>query len=657
MEMLQKKTLKKGSVGFFSAMLKFRWLFAFLVFVCLVFFKIHFSSIECFNEYFPTSISEEEKQNYLILGETRPIRSDEWAVHTPKYLAQQYNDFALKSNRGSLKETNTLLDYYAPSLNLTLIGKPFNLGYILFGQEYGISFYFCMMEILLFMTAFEMFYILTKKNLIISAIGMLMIGFSPAMQWWLVPHITIVYIYAMGLFCLGYYFFTEKNMLKRVFYSMLAVSAMVGFCFSIFPACQIPSAFVVVFLLLFVLLRDKEKVVLKKSVILNFVVAVLLAFLVVFVFILQNRADFSCLFYTDYPGRRSVLGGDKTITDLFTNLSVLFLPFEDVTFSNSSEISSFIHFAPIFICLYGKIAKRLKEDDDKNIIVLRTILIAIIIEILFMCVGFSETLAKISLFKYVNRMKFSYEWTAVILTVFCLHIIWQKKNILQKKDVIISSFCYAAIYLTLISKEMIEYVGLGMVLLEILIFVAILFCFLASFKMCSFIGTAVVMVIAGFFVNPICKGLEPIKNHPISRFVEQTAKENRDDLWLCVGDSSYVIGNFLMANGARVLSTTHFLPDETEWKILGFKQEDYSKYNRYAHHKFFLTDKKEKIELEFPDCIKIKIKPSALKKLKIKYIAFKEEDLNIKKLEKEGIKTKKEFLQDGLNIYSLKYNF
>ncbi|MCI1769493.1 MAG: hypothetical protein LKM40_04940 [Mageeibacillus sp.] len=86
----------------------------------------------------------------------------------------------------------------------------------MFGNEIGLSWYWCGLMIMLFMTAFEMFWILTKKDAVLSLAGMLLIGFSPAMQWWMIPHITIVFVYAMALFDIGYYFFFAKKKMDKM---------------------------------------------------------------------------------------------------------------------------------------------------------------------------------------------------------------------------------------------------------------------------------------------------------------------------------------------------------------------------------------------------------------------------------------------------------
>lgn len=631
---------------------KFRWLFAFLLFVILVCFKVHFSSIGVYYEVFPTVLNQEEKEKYKKFGEERKIRSDEWMVHTPKYFAQKNNDFKMYSNRGSIGKTNEVLDYYAPVKDLTLIGKPFNLGYILFGNEYGLSFYFCMLLILLFMTAFEMMYILTKRSLIASLVGMFLIGFAPAMQWWLVPHITIVFVYAMGLFSASYYFLTVKTRVKRLILSPILVSLTVGFCLSIFPSCQVVCGFVDLFLLIAVLKRDKESVNLNLETF-GFIAAIfLVAVSIILNFIISSKEDFMLILKTDYPGSRLWLGGNKRLEDIFPSLTSLFLPFKEVKFENNCEVSTFVHFAPFFLMIYGKIRDRLKEEKDRDICVLKTLFIMVVVEIVFMCMGFSEFLAKITLFKYANRMYICYGWTAAIFSVYCFSILWRKKNILKLYQCFLYPALYAAFCLALVDLKMRQYFALRWLLLEVLLFTLILFLAIIKLKKLSLLVSSVVMGVCGFTVNPICCGASPIFNHPISRFVEEKVRENKEDLWLCVGDDSVVVGSFLLANGARVLSTTHFYPDLKEWEALDANKKDFTNFNRYAHHKFLFKEGETQVKLEQPDSIAISIDPDLLERLNVKYLVMNKKYLkNIKKVILN--KLEKEYEQDSYVVFKV----
>ena len=634
---------------------KFRWLIAIIVFIVCISLKLHFSSMGEFNRLLPTVLDESKASMYNIHGKSRAIRSDEWMVHTCRYFSQKYNNYAKYSTRNSISPTNMLIDYYAPVKDITLIGKPFNLGYIFFGNERGLSWYFCMLQILLFMTAFEMFLILTKRKILTSTIGMLMVGFSPCMQWWLIPHITILFVYAMAIFSLGYYFFVAKKMWLKLLSSCLLVSAIVGFCISIFPSCQVVCGLVVFFLLIAVLARDRENIFIFKSkwFIFRFLFVFVVVSGIILEFIVTSKLDFDILLGTDYPGSRLCIGGLDRIEDMFTNLTSLFLAYKDSNYLNNCEVSSFIHFAPLFLVLYSKISKRLAQYESRSLKVGKMLVVIILVELIYMCAGFSETLSRLTLFKYVNRMNICYGWTATIFTVWCINIIWLHKNIFKFWEYILYPLLYGFIYFTIIDNETRKYCSLRWLVLEILFFVVILMFVFMQYKKTASCLIAGVMFFAGAEINPICSGISPIINHPISEFVNERAILNSDDIWLALGDSSSIMGTFIMANGARALSTTNFYPDVDMWKLLNMDEKYYKMYNRYAHCNFYLTDKSQNIELVNGDSIKININPITLKRLNVKYIITPVDYLNSFNMKYFDIKPI--FKQDNFVIYELNY--
>ncbi len=130
----------------------------------MCFFRLHGSSIGVYNYYFPTVSDQKEDDRFDIVGADRSIRTDEWAVQVPTFFSQYYNDYGVTSNRMSVGDENMILDYFAPAKCIITLGKPLNWGYILFGNEVGLSWYWCGQLILLFMCSFEMFMILCKKK-------------------------------------------------------------------------------------------------------------------------------------------------------------------------------------------------------------------------------------------------------------------------------------------------------------------------------------------------------------------------------------------------------------------------------------------------------------------------------------------------------------
>ncbi len=639
---------------FLLNVVKLRWLVAFCLFIIMVCFKIHFSSIGTYYEFLPTVNSETEKNEHTLIGKQRSIRSDEWAVHTPKCMAQTYNNFSKYSTQGSLSPTNEIVDYYVPVKDITLIGKPFNWGYVLFGREYGLSFYSCMIQILLFMTSFEMFFIITNRRILISLIGMFFVALAPVIQWWLIPHMPIVFVYGMGVFSLLYYMFTFRRFWQKVCCGVFLVIAMVGFCLSIFPSVQVPLVMLFIALLVVLLARNREEIVFNgKSMVLLFLVFAVV-FAIIAQFTITSIDDLSLIINTEYPGKRLDVGGERKMEDLFINLTNLFLPGKDVKFSNNCELATFIHFSPILILVYLKIRQKVKENMKREFYVGEVLFYSLLIEIIFMCVGFTETLSKLTLFKYINRMVVIYGFTSVVFGVWIFNILWRNKNMLTKRSIIVYSAIYCFLFLTIINLQLRQYKGLRWLFLEIMIFVMILAFALLGYRKTVSLLVFGVMMFCGGRVNPVCVGISPITNHPISSFVENKIKTQPDCLWLVIGNFTFFHSNFLLANGARVINATHFYPDLELWRNLDLDESGYKIYNRYAHFDFLLTKGKEKIRLKTADSVEVSIKPETLKKLNIKYIFIREELL--KDVEwPENFSVCKELKQDGFFVCSLKY--
>lgn len=112
-----------------------RYLIAVLLFTALVVGKFHGSSIAEWDYILSEKIDKGE--NTLIVGKTRFMRSDEWMVQTPMYLAQvESRQFFPVVNPAIRSDgQNMLVSYYAPVFDITLIGKPFNWGFILFAEN------------------------------------------------------------------------------------------------------------------------------------------------------------------------------------------------------------------------------------------------------------------------------------------------------------------------------------------------------------------------------------------------------------------------------------------------------------------------------------------------------------------------------------------
>ena len=705
--------------------LRYRWLIALILFILGVSLKLNGSSIGYYYQLFPTVLDTQEAEDYWVTGQSRPVRSDEYAVHTPVYFSQEFNDYQFYSTRMGIDPTNMVLDYYAPVKDLTVVGKPFNWGYLLFGSEIGLSWYWCMMEILLFVTALEMFLILTKGSSIASVAGMLLVGFSPAMQWWILPHITIVFIYAMGIFDVLYYFFASEKKWIRWLMTALGIMAVAGFCLSLFPSLQVVLAYTIFVLLILVLYRDRREIwgdwrtirsvsqgsrenstphgsgnSGRRETAVRLLVLVLACGFILGRFLLMSRDEIYILLNTAYPGQRVSTGGDQSVYSLFTNLTALYLPDMVITdnSTNVCESSSFIQFAPVLVLLFpyfliggrqkkghGKESKariesagsagntrnvenanlamgmtgrseavRMNSSADRNLGI--GLLAIMAVEAFFMLIGFPEWLSKVTLFKYANRMNLCYGWTAAVFSVWSIDQIWKRSK--EEEGIPV---WYIALGITLLFG-LVNCLFLDRLpannfrkryfFLEICIFCLILFFALLKRKIAFMAVLAVTMVIAGFRVNPICRGASPLYNHPISKYIKETSAKDPDAAWLTVNVGFGPV-NFFLANGARMYDATNYYPDFSKWDIINPEAEYEDDYNRYLNMEFYLTDGELNMELPQNDLLKVSVNPDLLKDMGISYLISGEETDEL--LDKYGLSYTKEFEGDNYYIYHLRY--
>ena len=214
-----------------------RYLIALIIFIICLVFRISGSSINAYNYALN---DKADPDSGIIYGKARSIRSDEYIVHTPYYYSQYYNEYNKISNKMSISGQDMIIGYDAPVLDISLLAKPLTWGYLLLGNDYGLSWYWCLKTILFSLGAFELAMIITKKNKLVSCLGVLLIAFAPTMQWWFVPHICDVVLWSIWLLVLAYHFFTAKTTRFRNLLTVLTPLAGCIFVLSLFPSFNIP---------------------------------------------------------------------------------------------------------------------------------------------------------------------------------------------------------------------------------------------------------------------------------------------------------------------------------------------------------------------------------------------------------------------------------
>ena len=187
--------VKEISIKIIDFCLKYRYLIALIVFITLVACKINFSSVDSWQTY----IFGGDKVDGVIFGQYRTIRSDEWAIQTPYAISQAQADGYYNLHNENIGEGANMILGEAPVFDITILARPLLWGYMLFGAEYGFSWYWSLKVIMIFMVSLELAIMLSKKDRALSIAGAIWLALTPGLMWWLSTAITDSYIFGFTI--------------------------------------------------------------------------------------------------------------------------------------------------------------------------------------------------------------------------------------------------------------------------------------------------------------------------------------------------------------------------------------------------------------------------------------------------------------------------
>ena len=127
----------------------------------------------CYHEFKGIQPHFDDSRYHTLLGKVRTIRTDEWATSTTYLLSQGegQNKFDYFSNklRGTLTDMFTVTN--SPVTDILMLGRPFQIGFLLFGNDVGLSFYWYARITVMLLGAYELCLILTNKNKTVKGIS------------------------------------------------------------------------------------------------------------------------------------------------------------------------------------------------------------------------------------------------------------------------------------------------------------------------------------------------------------------------------------------------------------------------------------------------------------------------------------------------------
>lgn len=592
-------------------LVKYRWaLGVFLILICTI-WGISGSSIGMWGQYLPHIEGMETEGNGVLFGTPRANRMDEWGTFTPMSFSQEENkgeSFPYFSQTVRALDTDMFIVYGQPVKSPLIIYRPFQAGYLLFGKNGGLAFFWSARLVFLFLTAFDFFRLLTKEKRLLSLLGAVLISFAPVVQWWFfINGLVEMLIFMMGAVLSLHHFLRTKTVWNKCMDTLCLLICTGGFILTFYPSWEIPFAYVTLFLILWVLWeayvqkKEKNERLFDKTDWL-YVGGYLLVLGVSFLKILKNSlGTVKLVMNTAYPGSRLETGGGMAGA-LFRYPGNLFYPFTEENFPVSGNVCEFASFFDLFplgllLCLLCLAVSLKKKQKDRLLICLM-----VPFGILGAWVSFSwpELLSKLSLLSMsqTSRSYIALGFLNIVFLVYGLSwladafygegifpALWKKKKSLFLAGTVLGSLFLAAGVTFFCGRVHEAYLSGGRKLflfglLAVLFFLALQYgekwvSGLFALLLCT------VVIGTGASVNPIQKGTDVIYKNSLTCAIREVNDE-APGKWV-VENLEYPYTNLPIMTGAATINSTSTYPALERFYELDPERKYEGCYNRYVH--------------------------------------------------------------------------
>lgn len=619
--MNEKKQKQRGLKQGFELIYKYRFVLSFLLLIMLVSFKISGSSMGCWKLFLG------DGESGIRLGEPRVWRSDEWGTLTPLCFRQQYNTLGAynrySQTLGSIL-TDNMLVYGQPSWDILTLFRPFYWGYLFFGSERGLSWFWCSRLIVLFLSWFELGMLITDGQKKLSVMLSICVSFAPFLQWWFAINGLVEMLIYGACFVLGSNYLVSRafNPRKIAVAVGMAVCA-VGYVLTFYPTWMVPVAWGFVPLFLWVVIWKFDRKVLRRVDVVPWLLIFVITAAGLTVLAVTSWDVIKAELNSVYPGNAPSSSGG---TGLWWMMKY---PISLVSRFSMNELivenSSIICFAPAgFILALWVIIKEKKKDPLLILLLGINLFLA-----WYYCVGIPKWLAKMLLLSFVNSNRGPQVLGFLRLTLFVRAVALKEKapkRWLAALAAVISSAVPMRLALGFTKYEpgglRYEYFDTAEKILVVWAILAVVFYLLYRARKSKYtmavLGVCTVVLASSIWINPVAKGVPEITKSETMQQIRDLVKEDPQAIWLVV-DMAYPATNIPAMAGADCLNTTQTYPQKTRWEMLDQEGEYEDIYNRYCHIRASLGSK-TMLELVSTDYVEVTLSPEELKKLNIRYI-------------------------------------
>lgn len=642
-----------------------RWWIGAGVIVSATLLNLNGSSLNIWNAF----LSKGQQEN-TVFGVPRVMRSDEYVVNTLFAFSQQYNDYGWFNHFIGVRASDMYIVKDAPIFSVAEIFRPFHWGYLLFGTERGLAFYWSSRLVVLFLVTYEFFMLLTKSpnndsaghrmnsgqgSRGISVLCAILISFSPLAQWWFaVNNLVEMIIDVFGATLLFHLYLSTRKFMLRACYAACILLCAGSFIWTLYPAWQIPMGYVLIALVIWQLAEHWGSV---RMTALDWLVLALLC-LVWFVamgYVAYHSKDaINALLNTSYPGNRHSTGGHVQLSTLFDAPSNLALAFTAP--GDAPELSYIIDFAPLgfVLSVINLICNKKKRFDVLSMVSL----ILTIILVIYSVIGFPAIIAKLTGLSMSTSQRATLGIELLNIILFSRSIVCREWKI-KCMPAILASIGVAGLGTWLVVAQMqtiledpawliipltavvafVLYFGVCLVAIGpsigtggVASSASTVYVYLqrqysrhvARLYACIASAIAFCLVFAGVCVNPIQLGANAISKQPIIIAARSIEDSGNPGIWITEGNRSGQLSNLLVANGLTTINALQVTPNQSLWKQLDPSGKLLSRYNRYAFIEFEITGQQlpleEQITVLHPDVLRLRLDASQLANLGVTYL-------------------------------------
>jgi len=535
-------------------------------------------------------IHDNDNPRSLLMRNAREARWDELVIATPWALSQlSHRPRFPVINKNIGNGQNMLVNPHAPVLHVATLARPATWGYFFLGAQRGLAWYWWFQPIACFTVLWLLFEIALAGHSPLAAFGAFWFCNSAYVVCWSLwpTHVT----FFAALACLAaYHLLHSETRSVRLISSVLLGLGIPGFIMFLYPPWQVPVAYFVILLFAALVWRNKLYVSIKERLQERWkyiVVALLIGAGLTLAWLITCLPDLRAMSDAVYPGRRISLGGDYSLAYLFKGV----YNFETIyrapgALKNQSEASSFYYLFPAVL-----IALVLATDLRKRLGVVGWVMVGyIIIALIFLFIGFTPILSRLTLLSYVPsyRADLGIGLASILLSILVLGAASeQRKSSSSHSNKLWPLAGAAATALLLfwhandLMKETEGFPSKRLGIITALIGGVASYCMLAGFKksFCTIVG-AVVLGTAVLY-NPLSTNLSHLYDSELSNEITRLNKQTSSPpLWVCFGGAH--TGALVTILGGRSMSGIQWPPQLSMWRTLDPARLYEKFYNQYA---------------------------------------------------------------------------